>query len=164
MELFPSWVLWDGPLVSPQLGTGNIYFVLLFPPCSTSLLVGTKATRLLAAWTQPCYPEAWALMVLRRQSSCQLVAEPSLKSKHACARWSEEGLVPTVGHQRRAGSTRLTNPRGLIQNAALLCTLRLEARTEMELNIPMTLLITWLRNNSRLCGMQPQKGTFLSQF
>ena len=32
----------------------------------------------------------------------------------------------------------LTNPRGLIQNVALLCTLRLEAQTEMELNISIS--------------------------
>ena len=62
-------------------------------------------------------------------------------------RGSEVGLVPPVGHQGRPGSTVLTNPRGLIQNAALLYTLRLEAQTEMESNITMTLLKTWLRDN-----------------
>ena len=77
---FPR-VLWDGTPVSPQLDTGNVYFVLIFPSCSASLLVGTEATLLLSAWMQPCYPEAWALMVLRRQSSRQLLTEQSLKAK-----------------------------------------------------------------------------------
>ena len=57
-------------------------------------------------------------------------------------RGSEVGLVPPVGHQRRPGSTVLTNPRGLIQNAALLRTLSLETQTEMEPNISMTHLKT----------------------
>ena len=75
------WVLWDGPPVSPQLDTGNVYFVLIFPSCSASLLVGTEATLLLSAWMQPRYPGARALTVLRRQSSRQLVTEQSLKAK-----------------------------------------------------------------------------------
>ena len=45
------------------------------------LLVGTEATPLLSAWTQPRYPEARVLAVLRKHSSCQLVTEPSLKAK-----------------------------------------------------------------------------------
>ena len=78
-------VLWDGPLVSTQLDTGNVYFVLIFPSCSASLLAGTDATPLLSAGTQPCDPRARALSALRRQSS----------------------------HQGRAGSPALTDLRGL---------------------------------------------------
>ena len=37
-------VVWDGPPVSAQLDTGNVYFILIFPSCSASLLVGIEAT------------------------------------------------------------------------------------------------------------------------
>ena len=77
--------LGDGPPVSAQLDTGNVYFVLIFPSCSASLLEGTEATPLLSAGTQPRDPGARALRGLRRQSS----------------------------RQRRAGSPGLTDLRGL---------------------------------------------------
>ena len=51
-----------------------------FPPAAPPCW-GTEASPLLSAWTQPCYPEAGALMALRRESSHQLVTEPSLKAK-----------------------------------------------------------------------------------
>ena len=70
---------WDGPLVSAQLDIGNIYFIVIFSSCSAALLVGTEATPLLSAGTQPHYPGAQAL---RKQNCCQLVTEPSLKAKH----------------------------------------------------------------------------------
>ena len=58
MELFPPQVLGGGPLLSAQLETRVVYFVLIFPSCSVSLLVGTEARPLLSARTQPRYPEA----------------------------------------------------------------------------------------------------------
>ena len=81
----PTPSLGDGPPVSAQLDTGNIYFVLIFPSCSASLLAGTEATPLLSAGMQPRDPGARALRGLRRQSS----------------------------RQRRAGSPALTDLRGL---------------------------------------------------
>ena len=79
------------------------------------LLVGTEATPLLSAWTQPRYPEASALTVLRRQSSHQLVTKLSLKA-NILPLTSERGLAPQAGHQRRVGSPALTDPRRLTQN------------------------------------------------
>ena len=73
--------------MSAQLDTGNV-FVLMFPSCS-----GTEASRLLSAWTQPRYPEAGALTVLRRESSRQLVTQPSLRAKR-----------PAPAGQRRFGA------------------------------------------------------------
>ena len=58
------------------------------------LLVGTEATPLLSAWTQPRYPEAWALVVLRRQSSRQLVTEQSLKAKRPVPTGQSGGWRP----------------------------------------------------------------------
>ena len=72
-------VRWDGPPVSAQLDTGNVYFVLIFPSCSTSLPAGTEATPLLSAGMQPRDPGAQALRALRRQSSRQgRVGSPTL--------------------------------------------------------------------------------------
>ena len=109
------WVLRDGPPVSPQLDTGNVYSVLIFRSCSASLLVGTEATLLLSAWMQPCYPEAWALMVLRRQSSRQLLTGQSLKAKRPAPAGQRGLWRPPAGHRRRAGSPVLTDLRGLTQ-------------------------------------------------
>ena len=64
-------MLGDGPLVIAQLDTGNVYFILIFPSCSASLLEGTEATPLLSAGMQPRDPGARALRGLRRQSSRQ---------------------------------------------------------------------------------------------
>ena len=152
---FPR-VLWDlWPPVSLQLDTRNVYCVLIFRSCSASLLVGTEATLLLSAWMQPRYPEAWALMVLRRQSSRQPAAHRAeSKGKASCARGSEGRLAPPAGRQRRAGSPALTDLRAHPE-AALLRARRLEAQTEMEQKSSMTLLKPWLRNNQSLYGMQP---------
>ena len=70
---------------SAQLGTGNAYFVLIFPSCSASLLAGTEATLLLSAWTQSRYPEARALTALRRQSPLAGHRAQS-EGKASCAR------------------------------------------------------------------------------
>ena len=78
------------------------------------LLVGTEATPLLSAWKQPRYPEASALTVLRRQSSRQLVTEPSPKANVLRPRVRGR-LAPPAGRQRRAGSPALTDLRGLTQ-------------------------------------------------
>ena len=89
--------------------------VLIFPSCSASLLASTEATPLVSAGTQPRYPEASALTVLRRQSSRQLVTEPSLKANVLCPR-VRGVLAPPASHQRRAGSPAVTDLRGLTQN------------------------------------------------
>ena len=111
---FPR-VLWDGPPVSPQLDTGNVYSVLNFRSCSASLLVGTEATLLLSAWMQPRYPEAWALMVLKQSSRQPAAHRAESKGKASCARGSEGDLAPPAGRQRRAGSPALADLRGLTQ-------------------------------------------------
>ena len=117
MELFPSWVLWDGPPVSTQLDTGNIYFVLIFPSCSASLLVGTEATPLLSDWMQPRYPEAWALTVLRRQSSCQLVTKQNLKAKRPGPAGQRGVWRPVWAAREELATPRSQTPEGLARTS-----------------------------------------------
>ena len=150
MELFPlpaPRVLWDGPPVSAQLDTGNVYFILIFSSCSAPLLVGTEATPLLSAWTQPRYPGARALTtVLRRQSSHQLVTELSLKA-NVLSPQVRAGVGAPSRPPEKSGQPHAHRPQRAHPEPALLCAPRLETQTEMEPKISMTLLNTQPGNN-----------------
>ena len=139
-------VLWDGPPVSAQLDTGNVYFILIFPSCSASLLVGIEATPVLWAWMQPRYPGAQALMVLRRQSSHQLVTELSLKA-NVLSPQVRGGVGAPSRPPEKTGQPCTHRPQRAHPEPALLRALRLETQTEMEPKISMTLLNTRLGNN-----------------
>ena len=102
----------------------------------------------------PRYPGARALTALRRQSSHQLVTEPSLKAKRP-APVGQRGFGAPCGPPEKSRQPRAHRPQRAHPEAALLWALRLEAQNEMEQNSSMTLLRTWLRNNQSLYGMQP---------
>ena len=92
------------PLSPLRWSSGQVYFVLIFPSCNASLLASTEATPLLSAWTQPRYPGARALRALRRQSSRQLLTEPSLKAKRPAPAGQRWGWRPlrAAGEERAA--------------------------------------------------------------
>lgn len=119
-------VLWDGPPVSAQLDTGNVYFILIFSCCSASCwrAQGNPAplSRDAAPWPQSPSPEG-----------------------------PEETKLPPG----KSGQPHARRPQRAHPEAALLWALRLEAQTEMEHNGSMTLLKTWLGNSQSLDGMQP---------
>ena len=142
----PAPVLWDGPLVSTQLDTGNVYLVLIFPSCSASLLASTEATPLLSAWTQPRHPQASTLTILRRQSSCQLVTKPSLKA-NVLSPQVRGGVGAPSRPPEKSGQPHAHRPQRAHPEPALLWALRLETQTEMEPKISMTLLNTRPGNN-----------------
>ena len=145
MELFPSWVLWDGPPVRTQLDTGN-YFVHIFPSRSTSLLVGTEATPLLSAWTQPGYPEAWALKVLRRQSSCRLLMQPSLKTKRPVPAAQSGVGRPLWATRAERAAPRSQTPEGSSRTSSAVSTKTGNPNWNGAEHL-QTLLKTRLRNN-----------------
>ena len=135
--------LWSALRWTQETSTSSSFFPLAVPPCWWAL-------------RQPHYSQCGRSPVIQKAKPWGSWGDKAPASLSPSQVWrqnvlvpcgSEGGLAPLVGHQRRAASTMLTNPRGLIQNAALLCTLRLKAQTEMEPNISMTLLKTWLRSN-----------------
>ena len=129
MELFPPQVLRGGPPLSAQLNTRVVYFALIFPSCSVSVLVGTEARPLLSARTQPRYPEARALRVLRRQSSRQLPSQPSLKANRPGPA-AQSGVWRPLWATEQSGQHRAHRPQRPHPEPALPCTPRLETRTE----------------------------------
>ena len=76
------------------------------------LLVGTEATPLLSAWKQPRYPEAWALAVLRRQSSPELVTEQSLKAKRPVPTGQSGGWRPLRAAREERAAPRSQTSEG----------------------------------------------------
>ena len=78
----------------------------------SSLLAGTEATPLLSAWTQPRYPGARALRALRRQSSRQLVTEPSLKAKRPAPAGQRWGWRPLRAAREERAAPRSQTSEG----------------------------------------------------
>ena len=111
-----------------------------FPPAAPPCW-GTEASPLLSAWTQPRYPEARALTALMRESSRQLVTEPSLKAKRP-APAGRRGLWRPLRLPEESGQPRAPRAQRAPPEAALRRALRLEAQTQMEPNSPTTLLKT----------------------
>jgi len=99
-----------------------------------------------SAWTQPHYPGAQALMVLRRQSSHQLVTELSLKA-NILSPHVREGVGAPSRPPEKSRQPCVHRPQRAHREPALLWALRLETQTEMEPKISMTLLNTWPGNN-----------------
>ena len=106
------------------------------PPCW-----GTGASPLLSAWTQPSYPETQGLTALRRESSRQLVTQPSLRAERPAPAGQRRFGAP-CGPPEQSGQPRAHTAQRAPPEAALRRALRLEIQTEMEHNSSMTLLKT----------------------